>query len=129
MRKFIETVRFERLGVFTYSEEEGTWGAGNLKDRIPEKVKQERASILMNLQQNISKELNYNKIGRSFKVLIDGREGEYYLGRTEADSPEVDNEVLLPVKGMPLKPGHFYLTRIRAAEEFDVYGEAIEELS
>lgn len=129
LRYFVEKFEFDRLGIFTYSEEEGTWGARNLKDRISEKVKKERADTLMNLQQVISKRLNINKIGSSFKVLIDGREGEHYIGRTVADSPEVDNEVLIPVAGMPMKTGSFYLTRITAAEEFDLYGEAEKELS
>jgi len=126
---FVERFEFDRLGIFTYSEEEGTWGARHLKDSIPEKVKKERADILMNLQQLISKKLNVNKIGSLFKVLIDGREGEYYIGRTVADSPEVDNEVLIPVTGMPLETGSFYQTRITSAEDFDLYGEAVTKLS
>jgi ribosomal protein S12 methylthiotransferase len=120
--QFAEEVAFDRLGVFTYSEEEDTWAAQNWKDRIPEQVKKDRAEELMRLQQAISKRLNYNKIGQSLKVLIDEREGEFYRGRTEADSPEVDNEVLIPVAGKPLVIGNFYQTRITGAEEFDLYG-------
>jgi ribosomal protein S12 methylthiotransferase len=123
LMRFVERVAFDRLGVFTYSEEEGTWASRKWKDRIPEQVKNDRADELMQLQQVISKKLNDNKIGRSFKVLIDGREGEYYRGRTEADSPEVDNEVLIPVAGKLLVTGSFYQTRITGAEEFDLYGE------
>lgn len=122
---FVKEVEFDRLGVFTYSEEEDTWGARNLKDRIPEKVKKERADQLMHLQQTISNKLNLNKIYRSFKVLIDGREGEYYTGRTASDSPEVDHEVLIPVKGNDLKKGNFYQVRITGAEEFDLFGEIV----
>jgi ribosomal protein S12 methylthiotransferase len=125
LQRFIETVRFDRLGVFTYSGEEGTWAARNLKDSISEKTKKERADALMSAQQNISKILNENKIGRSFKVLIDGREGEYYTGRTEADSPEIDNEVLIPVSGNNLLPGEFYQVRITGAGEFDLFGEPV----
>jgi ribosomal protein S12 methylthiotransferase len=125
LRNFVEEVEFDRLGVFTYSEEEDTWGAQNLRDRISEKVKKERADELMHIQQSISKKMNINKIGRSFKVLIDGREGEYYIGRTSSDSPEVDNEILIPARGIELKPGNFYQVRITGAEEFDLFAEII----
>ncbi len=120
--RFVERVEFDRLGVFTYSEEEDTWASQKWKDRIPEQVKKDRADEVMQLQQNISKRLNDNKIGRSFKVLIDDRAGEYYRGRTEADSPEVDNEVLIPTAGKLLVTGNFYQTRITGAEEFDLFG-------
>jgi ribosomal protein S12 methylthiotransferase len=120
--RFVERVEFDRLGVFTYSEEEDTWASRKWKDRIPEQVKKDRADEVMRLQQVISKRLNDNKIGRSFKVLIDDRVGEYYRGRTEADSPEVDNEVLIPTAGKLLVTGNFYQTRITGAEEFDLYG-------
>ena len=122
---FVESMEFDRLGVFTYSEEEDTWAARMMKDRIPEKVKKERADELMLLQQSISKRLNLKKLNRSFKVLIDGREGEYHIGRTEFDSPEVDNEVLISSATKKLVPGNFYTVRITGAEEFDLYGEAI----
>ncbi len=125
LRNFVEQVEFDRLGVFTYSEEEDTWGARNLKDRIPEKVKKERADELMRIQQSISKKLNTSKIGRSFKVLIDGREGEYFIGRTASDSPEVDNEILIAAKGTELKKGNFYQVRITDAEDFDLFAEII----
>jgi ribosomal protein S12 methylthiotransferase len=125
LRRFVEEVEFDRLGVFAYSEEEDTWAARMYKDRIPEKIKKERADELMKLQQSISMKLNYKKIGNSFKVLIDGREGEYFTGRTESDSPEIDNEVLIPISNRDLVIGNFYLTRITGAEEFDIYGEVI----
>lgn len=119
---FIEDTRFDRLGVFTYSEEEGTYAADNLDDTIPEEVKSERLSILMDKQMRISSELNYVKTGKVVKVIIDGREGDYYTARTEGDSPEVDNEVLIPVTSGELVPGNFYNVKITATEEFDLYG-------
>jgi ribosomal protein S12 methylthiotransferase len=122
LRKFVETVKFDRLGVFTYSEEEDTTAARIYKNTIPEKVKKERADELMALQQGISFKLNQCKIGKSIKVIIDGREGAYFTGRSESDSPEIDNEVLLPACN-PLKTGTFYPVKITAAEEFDLYGE------
>lgn len=122
---FVEKVRFDRLGVFTYSEEEDTWGAENLKDKIPEKIKKARADALMQKQQEISNELNISKIDKSFKVLIDSREGEYYIGRTVADSPEVDNEVIIDPKNRLLETGNFYTILITGAEEFSLYGEPV----
>lgn len=122
---FIEKVEFDRLGVFTYSEEEDTYAARTWKDRVPVKVKKERADYLMNLQQSISKNLNINKIGKSFKVLIDEREGEYYIGRTAADSPEVDNEVFIPLSGRRVMTGTFQEVRITGAGEFDLFGEIV----
>jgi ribosomal protein S12 methylthiotransferase len=125
VRQFVEKVAFDRLGVFTYSEEEDTIAAKLYKDTIPEKIKKERASELMTIQQGISMKLNNNKIGSSIKVLIDDREGEYYTGRSQSDSPEIDNEVLIPVNGNDLSTGQFYPVRITGAEEFDLYGEVI----
>jgi ribosomal protein S12 methylthiotransferase len=125
LRKFIKEVEFDRLGVFTYSEEDDTWAARTYKDRVPEKTKKARADELMLLQQDISMKLNFNKIGNSFKVLVDGREGECFTGRTESDSPEIDNEILIPVTGRKLITGNFYNARITGAEEFDLYGEVL----
>jgi ribosomal protein S12 methylthiotransferase len=122
LRHFVEHVKFDRLGIFTYSEEENTWSANHYKDSIPEKIKKERAAEIMMIQQKISGILNNNKIGRSIKVLIDDRVGEYYIGRSESDSPEVDNEVLIPVVTNALKTGQFYNIKITQAEEFDLYG-------
>jgi ribosomal protein S12 methylthiotransferase len=126
LRQFVEQVEFERLGVFTYSEEEDTWSAGHYKDNIPYEIKKERAAELMTLQQSISNKLNFSKLHRSIKVLIDGREGEYYTGRSESDSPEVDNEILIPAIHKRLRTGHFYQVRITDAEDFDLYGEVTE---
>lgn len=95
--QFIEAVRFDRVGVFTYSHEEGTSGF-ELTDDVPEEVKQQRASRIMEAQEIVSFDINQQKIGRQFKVLIDRKEGQYFIGRTEFDSPEVDNEVLIDAK-------------------------------
>jgi ribosomal protein S12 methylthiotransferase len=108
--------------VFTYSHEEGTSGY-ELKDDVPEEIKQQRASAIMELQQEISSELNQQKIGNTFKVLIDRKEGNYFIGRTEFDSPEVDNEVLIPADKNYLRIGDFALIKITSAEEFDLIGE------
>ena len=119
---FIGSFRFERMGVFPYSHEEGTPAYRNLEDQVPDRVKAKRAGILMDLQQSISLQLNEQKVGMILKVLIDRREGEYFVGRSQYDSPEVDNEVL--VKYNPaLHPGRFYQVRITGAGEFDLYGE------
>ncbi len=122
LEKFVETVRFDRLGVFTYSAEEDTYAARMFRDTIPEKVKKERADHLMGIQQSISLDLNYKKIGDSVKVLIDGRAGEYWVGRTEQDSPEIDNEVLITANETAPATGTFKTVRITGAEEFDLYG-------
>jgi len=126
LRKFVENVEFDRMGVFAYSEEEDTWSAGHYKDIILPETKRERAAELMTIQQSISKRLNDKKIDRSIKVLIDGREGEYYIGRSESDSPEVDNEILIQASGRELHTGKFYQVKITGAEEFDLYGEITE---
>ncbi len=118
---FVEKVRFDRLGVFTYSEEEDTFGARNFRDEIPAEIKQERADSLMELQSGISLAKNREKKGRTLNVLIDRREGDYYVGRTEGDSPEVDNEVLVS-SSKPLKTGEFYPVHITSADEFDLSG-------
>jgi ribosomal protein S12 methylthiotransferase len=122
---FVKQIEFERLGIFTYSEEEGTWAAESWKDRIPEKVKKERADYLMSIQQSISSKQNLSKIGTIIKVLVDGREGEYYIGRSASDSPEVDNEVLLPVCEKSVITGNFYPVLIKRAEDFDLYGQVV----
>lgn len=122
LKEFIGLCRFDRLGVFTYSHEEGT-GAYSLKNTVPDKVKQERAAILMEMQQDISFELNTGRVGTSMKVIIDREEEEYYIGRTEFDSPEIDNEVLIPKESKSLEIGSFYQARITAADNFDLYAE------
>lgn len=125
LKQFVSTAKFERLGVFTYSEEEGTWGAANLKDEIDDDMKQARADELMLLQQDVSMDLNQNKIGKEFKVLIDGYDGEYYVGRTEHDSPEVDNEVLITAEEGSLEVGTFVNVLIENADDFDLYGKVV----
>ncbi|MDI9861326.1 30S ribosomal protein S12 methylthiotransferase RimO [Flectobacillus roseus] len=119
--QFVEKMRFDRLGVFTYSHEENTH-SHTFEDDIPEEVKQERADEIMALQQAISLELNQAKIGNTYKVLFDRKEGGYFIGRTEFDSPEVDNEVLIPASQY-VRLGDFADVKITSAEEFDLYGE------
>jgi ribosomal protein S12 methylthiotransferase len=121
---FVSESKFERLGVFQYSPEEGTT-AFPLKDDVPVKVKQDRADQLMMLQQEISFKLNQAKIGTVFKTIIDKKEGSYYIGRTEFDSPEVDQEVLIKAENNDLTIGKFYDVKIVKAEFYDVYGEVI----
>jgi ribosomal protein S12 methylthiotransferase len=122
---YVEQTRFDRLGVFTYSEEEGTPAALNQEDDIPEKVKEERKNLIMTLQESISLEKNLDKIGKEYKVLIDNIEGEFYVGRTEHDSPEIDNEVLINRSSADLKQGDFCRVRIFDAQEFDLYAEVV----
>ncbi|HAA11154.1 MAG TPA: 30S ribosomal protein S12 methylthiotransferase RimO [Cytophagales bacterium] len=119
--EFVKRTRFDRLGVFTYSHEEQTH-AYNFEDDVPEETKQERADSVMELQEGISQELNQAKIDQTLKVLIDRKEGEYFIGRTEHDSPEVDNEVLIPAAEHYLRVGDFANIRITDATEFDLYG-------
>ncbi|MCP4124933.1 MAG: 30S ribosomal protein S12 methylthiotransferase RimO [Bacteroidetes bacterium] len=121
---FVREMRFERLGVFTYSHEEDT-SAFDLKDDVPEEVKEMRAAGLMAIQQEISMSRNEEKLGGVFKVLVDRKEGGYYIGRTEFDSPEVDNEVLIAAKDNYLRIGDFIKVKINDATEFDLYGEAL----
>ena len=121
---FLTVFRFERLGVFPYSHEEDTPASKNFQDEIPDKVKSSRAEAIMALQQEISLSLNEEKIGKTFKVLIDRREEGYLVGRTQYDSPEVDNEVLIP-DNQEYSAGKFYQVRITGAEEFDLYGEVV----
>lgn len=120
---FVERMRFDRLGVFTYSHEDDTHSF-SMADDVPADIKQERADELMDLQQGISHELNQRKVGQTLKVLFDRKEGGYFIGRTEADSPEVDNEVLVPASDY-VRLGDFANVRINRAEEFDLYGEIV----
>lgn len=121
---FVQEQQFDRVGVFQYSHEEST-RAYELPDNIPAEVKAERAQRLMEVQSEISRQHNEAKIGKTFKTLFDRQEGKYYIGRTEADSPEVDNEVLVPVKGNYVRLGDFANVRITGAEEFDLFGELV----
>lgn len=122
LKAFVRTARFDRLGVFTYSEEENTFGGDNYEDIIPEDIKQARADEIMEIQQQISYEINQIKVGKKFDVIIDKESEDFYIGRTEFDSPEVDNEVLIK-KEKELKTGEIYSVKIIAAEDFDLYGE------
>ncbi len=122
--KFVEEMRFDRLGVFTYSHEENTH-AYTLEDNIPEEEKQERADQIMAVQQDISLELNQAKVGKQYKVLIDRIEKDHFVGRTEYDSPEVDNEVLITANDEYLRIGDFVNVEIESAEEFDLYARKI----
>ena len=125
LKEFVQKARFDRMGAFAYSEEEGTYAAETYEDSIPQEVKQARLDELMAIQQGISAELSQAKIGQEIKVIIDRKEGEYYIGRTQFDSPEVDPEVLIKADGQRLFSGRFYNVRITNADDFDLYGEVI----
>lgn len=122
---FVSWARFERMGAFAYSEEQGTPSARLYDDNIPEEVKQERLSRLMRLQQKISAEIQENKVGKEMRIVIDRKEGDWYVGRTEYDSPEVDPEILIPASVDGLASGMFYNVRVTKADDFDLYGEVI----
>ncbi len=124
LKSWVQEMRFERLGCFTYSHEENTH-AYNLEDDVPEEVKIDRANQIMEIQSQISWELNQQKIGQEFKVVIDRKEGNYFIGRTEFDSPDVDNEVLIDATKTYLKTGEFSTVKIIEAEDFDLYAEVL----
>jgi ribosomal protein S12 methylthiotransferase len=121
MVQFVEDMRFERLGVFTYSHEENTHSF-TMEDNVPQEIKQERADEIMEIQQQISQDFNDKLVGKKLKVLIDRAEGDYFVGRTEFDSPEVDNEVLINKEKNYLRIGDFVEVLITSAEDFDLYG-------
>ena len=125
LMEFTRWARFERMGAFAYSEEDGTYSAENYEDDVPEEVKQRRLDKLMALQQEISAEIEAEKVGQVLKVVIDRKEGDYYIGRTEYCSPEVDPEVLIPVEERLLKVGRYYNVKIVDSEEFDLYGTTL----
>ncbi len=120
---FVCEQRFERMGAFAYSEEESTYSALHYDDDVPEEVKQQRLDKLMALQQQISEEIEAEKVGKTFPVIIDRKEGNYYVGRTEFCSPEVDPEVLIPVRDKHLRVGNFYQVKMTGSDEFDLYGQ------
>lgn len=124
MRAWVEKTRFDRLGIFTYSHEENTH-AFELNDDVPAEVKKERAEGIMDIQQGISRELNEQKIGSTFRVLFDRKEGNYFVGRSEFDSPEVDNEILVNAAEHYIRIGDFANVKITSAQEFDLYGEVV----
>ena len=123
--EFVKWAQFERLGAFAYSEEDGTYAALNYRDNVSKKKKQERLDRLMEVQQRISTNINYNKVDNVYKTIIDRVEGDYYIGRTEFDSPDVDTEVLIPVSDKRLEIGGFYNVSIYDATEFDLMGKAL----
>ena len=126
LKEFIRTARFDRAGVFTYSQEEGT-KAAELNDEVPEEVKLQRADELMAIQEKISAELNLAKVGKKYKVLFDRIEGDYFVGRTEIDSPEIDNEVLVLTTESGIKVGEFANILITSSESFDLFGIPVTE--
>ena len=125
LRDWVQEMRFERLGCFTYSHEENTH-AYTLEDDVPQDVKMERANAIMEIQSHISWELNQQKIGQEFSVIIDRKQGGYYVGRTEFDSPDVDNEVLINAEEGYLRTGEFFTVKITGAEDFDLYAEVVK---
>ena len=125
LKQFVRDIKFDRMGAFAYSEEEGTYAATHYEDSIPQEVKQQRLDELMAIQQDISAELNEAKVGKVMKVIIDREEDDYYVGRTEFDSPEVDPEVLITKDKMPLKIGEFYQIELTGAEDYDLFGHVV----
>ena len=125
LKEFVQKARFDRMGAFAYSEEEGTYAAEAYEDSIPSEVKQARLDELMSIQQGISAELSAAKVGQEMRVIIDRKEGEYYIGRTQFDSPEVDPEVLIKSEGKRLFTGHFYNVLITDADDFDLYAKNV----
>ena len=123
--QFTKEMRFERMGAFAYSEEEGTYAAGHYEDNIEDEVKQARLDRLMRIQQRIAEEISAASIGKTMQVVIDREEGNYYIGRTQYDSPEVDPEVLLLKEENDVKIGQYYMVEITSADEFDLYGKVI----
>ena len=125
LKEFVRQVKFDRMGAFAYSEEEGTYAAEHYEDTIPDEIKQRRLDELMAIQQDIAAELSEKKIGKKYKVIIDRVEGDYYIGRTEYDSPEVDPEVLIPCSEKQLLIGSFYEVKIVSADDFDLYASVL----
>ncbi|MEJ8801278.1 30S ribosomal protein S12 methylthiotransferase RimO [Pontibacter sp. H249] len=121
---WVEETRFDRLGIFTYSHEDNTHSY-TLEDNVPDEVKQERADAIMELQQGISVEMNEEKVGKTYKVLFDRKESGYFVGRTQYDSPEVDNEVLVPADNYYVRLGDFANVKITDSSDFDLYGEVV----
>ncbi len=125
LMQFVKDAKFERMGAFTYSEEDGTHSAEAYTDDVDEQTKQDRLDAIMRIQERIAMDSNQSKVGQTFNVIIDKREGDYYIGRTEFDSPEVDPEVLISAKDNELTIGQFYQVNITDAEPFELYGEVV----
>ena len=123
LKQFVNDIKFDRLGVFTYSHEEDTYAYKNYKDNVPEQVKQQRADEIMEIQRQISNELNIKKIGKQFNVIIDREEGDYFIGRTEYDSPEVDDEVLVSKNEDNIIIGNFYKVEITSSDDYDLFAK------
>lgn len=123
--EFVRDTKFDRLGVFAYSEEEGTYSATRLRDDVPDEVKQQRVDRIMRLQERVSLENNARRIGETMRVIIDRKEGDFYIGRSEYDSPEVDQELIIDSRGKRLLRGRFYSVRITDAEDYDLYAEIV----
>ena len=121
LKDFVKATKFDRLGVFAYSEEEGTYSATRLKDDVSDEVKQQRVDGIMRLQERVSLENNARRIGQTMRVIVDRKEGEFYIGRSEYDSPEVDQELIIDSRGKRLLRGHFYTVNITDAEDYDLY--------
>ena len=121
--QFVKDMKFERMGAFAYSEEEGTYAAEQYEDDIDDETKQARLGLLMRVQQRIAEEVSAASIGKTMQVVIDREEGNYYVGRTQYDSPEVDPEVLLLKEENDVEIGQYYMVEITAADEFDLYGK------
>lgn len=122
--RFVKDIRFERMGAFAYSHEEGTYAYQHYKDEIPQEVKQDRLDYLMRVQEDISADVNASKVGQTFRVIVDREEEDFYVGRTQYDSPEVDPEILIS-KDTPLSPGSFYQVKVIDAQAFDLYGKVL----
>ena len=122
--RFVKDIRFERMGAFAYSHEEGTYAYQHYKDEIPQEVKQDRLDYLMRVQEGISADVNASKVGQTFRVIVDREEEDFYVGRTQYDSPEVDPEILIS-KETPLSPGSFYQVKVIDAQAFDLYGKVL----
>jgi ribosomal protein S12 methylthiotransferase len=126
LEEFVREVRFDRLGVFPYSEEEGTYSATELTDDVPEEEKERRAARIMQIQEQISLENNLKRVGQTMRVIVDGRQGDYYVARSQYDSPEVDQEILIAADKRRLRRGCFYDVIITDAEDYDLFGEVVE---
>ena len=122
--RFVKDIRFERMGAFAYSHEEGTYAYQHYKDEIPQEVKKDRLDYLMRVQEGISADVNASKVGQTFRVIVDREEEDFYVGRTQYDSPEVDPEILIS-KDTPLSPGSFYQVKVIDAQAFDLYGKVL----
>ncbi len=122
--RFVKDIRFERMGAFAYSHEEGTYAYQHYKDEIPQEVKQDRLDYLMRVQEGISADVNASKVGQTFRVIVDREEEDFYVGRTQYDSPEVDPEILIS-KDTPLSPGSFYQVKVIDTQAFDLYGKVL----